>query len=401
MKKITVIAVILLFAGISFAQVVTKETKEKIKKVENGLIEFKFGPPDNTHDKKTYTLTERMAFYKVPGVSVAVIDNYKIVWAKGYGTINASTGIPVSTASYFEAASTTKMLVAAIVLHYVEKGILEVDADVNKYLKRWKIAENEFTKDKKVTLRLLLTHQSGLPSSNFPYEDGRIPSIVQVLKGELPAQNKPAVVEAVPGSKWNYSNIGYVVIQLILEDLTDRSFQEIVKEIIFNPLKMKNSTMVYPLKKEEQKKEALPHDKEGKVGQTSMHPTALAQGGLMTTPLDLAAFTVELMRAYNGVSNKIISKEMVQMMLHPEVDLDPAIFGVPLKEGLGVFIFNGEKTFSFGHPGDNYPGSTCWLMGAPSAGKGIVIMTNGANGLPVAMEIFNAVKKEYGWPAGL
>lgn len=121
----------------------------------------------------------------------------------------------------------------------------------------------------------------------------------------------------------------------------------------------------------------------------------------MTTPSDLARFTIELMRSYKGESNKILSKDAVNKMFHPEVDLDPAIFGVPLKEGLGVFIQSGYNVFSFGHPGDNYPGSTCWLMGVPSLGKAIVVMTNGANGLPIAMEIFNAVKKEYNWPAGL
>lgn len=401
MKNILFIIMALFCTGLNLAQMNNQQIQQKISKVENGLVEFKFGPPDNSQNQNTYSLSERMAFYKVPGVSIAVIDNNKIAWTKAYGVLNVDTGTPTTTQSYFEAASTTKMLTAAIVLHFVNKGLIDLDTDVNEYLKSWKVEENEFTKEKKVTLRLLLTHQSGLSSTNFPYEINRTPALIQVLKAETPAQNKPAIVEYVPGSKWQYSNIGYDVIQLLLEDISGKPLQQIFKEIIFKPLQMNFSTMNYPLEKTLQKSEALPHDKEGKVCEPSMHPSAIAHGGLMTTPNDLALFTIELMRAYSGQSNKILSKKMVLEMFHPELDLDPAIFGVPLKEGLGVFLQNTEQDFAFGHPGDNYPGSTCWQMGVPSLGKGVVIMTNSANGFPLAMEIFAAIKKEYNWPVGL
>lgn len=122
----------------------------------------------------------------------------------------------------------------------------------------------------------------------------------------------------------------------------------------------------------------------------------------MTTPSDLALFTIELMRAYRGESAKIMSKEMVRKMFQAEVDLDPAILGVPLKDGLGVLLFvNAEQKIVFGHPGDNYPGATCWQLGVPGTGQGVVIMTNGLKGNLLAMEIFGAIKKEYNWPAGL
>ena len=402
MKTITWAIVVLFCTAIGLAQGDNQLIQQRIIKIENGLVEFKFGPPDNAQTQKMLNLTERMAFYKVPGVSMAVINGNKIEWAKAYGNLNADSGMPVTTDSYFEAASTTKMLVAAAVLHFVGKGMLNLDKDVNNYLQSWKIPENDFTKTKKVTLRLLLSHQSGLPSTNFSYEDGKIPSVVRVLKGELPAQNKPALVEFEPGSKWQYSNIGYVVIQLLLEDLTGKPLPQILRETVFEPLKMKSSTLEYPLTKEWQKKEALPHNEEGKVCEPSMHPTALAQGGLMTTPSDLALFTIELMRAYRGESAKIMSKEMVRKMFQAEVDLDPAILGVPLKDGLGVLLFvNAEQKIVFGHPGDNYPGATCWQLGVPGTGQGVVIMTNGLKGNLLAMEIFGAIKKEYNWPAGL
>jgi CubicO group peptidase (beta-lactamase class C family) len=135
--------------------------------IENNLVEFNPGAGKEQPPKRA-TLSERMSHYKIPGVSIALINENKIEWAKSYGVINVESRVPVTKESFFEAASTTKMLVAATALHFVEKGLLDLDADVNNYLKSWKIPESDLTKEKKITLRLLLTHQSGLHSANFP-----------------------------------------------------------------------------------------------------------------------------------------------------------------------------------------------------------------------------------------
>jgi CubicO group peptidase (beta-lactamase class C family) len=143
-----------------------------IQNIENGLEEFNPGPPDPAKTLQKMKLSDRMAVHKIPGVSIAVIDGNKIEWAKSYGVLNAAGGAPVTTESIFQAASTTKMLVAAVVLHFVEKGLLDLERDVNTYLKSWKLPENDLTKEKKVTPRLIMTHQSGLPMTNFPHDDG-------------------------------------------------------------------------------------------------------------------------------------------------------------------------------------------------------------------------------------
>lgn len=239
-----------------------------------------------------------------------------------------------------------------------------------------------------------------MPMTNFGYDDNTIPSLVQVLAGAAPARNKPAQVESTPGSQWGYSNIGYVVIQILLEDVTGKPLARLMQESVFTPLHMKSSTLAYPLAGNLQKREAMPHDKEGKAGEPAMHPTALAQGGLVTTPSDLAKFTVELMRAFRGQSTKILSQKMVERMFHREAEIEAKWMGVPLGQGLGVFLNGQGRDFSFGHPGENFPGSTCWVTGIPSMGKGLVVMTNGAAGSMLAMEILAAVSQEYGWPAG-
>lgn len=376
------------------------QIKQKIQRIENGLIEFKPGTSDSAQPAEKMALSERMVFHKIPGVSIAVINDYKIDWTKAYGVIKAGRDTAVTTGTFFEAASTTKLLVSAIALGLVEQGKLNPDEDINKQLKSWKIPENHFTQERKVTLRLLLTHRAGLnrPEGGFSWEDSSSPTIVQVLKGELPARNQAAVIEYVPGTKWQYSNFGYIVIQLLLEDVLGKPLAQIARETVFESLGMKSSTLVYPLNAELKNKEAVPHDVEGKAHEPVMHPTALAQGGLITTPSDLARFAIELMRAYQGQSKRVLSQEMVRKMFHRELDLDPKILGVPLGAGLGVFLHGKGQHFSFLHPGDNYPGASCWLVGFPGSGKGAVIMTNGAKGNLLAMEILAAIANEYNWP---
>jgi CubicO group peptidase (beta-lactamase class C family) len=378
------------------------QIEQKIHRIENGLVEFSspgdmFQVDSSRNDLKT--LSDRMAHYKVPGVSIAVINDFKLEWAKPYGIIKAGSDKPVTTETYFQAASTSKLVTAAIVLHFVEQGILNLDEDVNKYLKSWKIPENDFTLEQPVTLRLLLTHQAGLPATNFPQqENAGDPTLVQVLKGELPARNKPAVVEYVPGTKWQYSNIGFVVIQQILEDVFEKPFNQIAQEMVFEPLEMKHSTFVYPLKPELQANEAMPHDAEGVLREPALPPTAVAHGGLITTPSELVLFTIELMRAYQGLSDRLMSKEMVWQMFHKELDLDPRMYDIPLGEGLGVILYGEGENFVFVHPGSNYPGMNCWLIGYPETGRGAVIMTNGAMGEVLAMEIIAAINREYNKP---
>ena len=373
---------------------------ERMHAVENGLVEFRPGAPTpDAQPPKLWTLADRMAVNKVPGVSIAVIDGNAIEWAKGYGVLKAGGSAAVTPKSFFEAASTSKAITAVLVMHFVEKGRLRLDEDVNVYLKSWKLPENEWTKEIKVTLRVLLTHQSGLPATNFPNDEkiGK-PTLLQVLKGEIPAQNKPAVVESVPGSRWKYSNIGYVVIQQILEDVAGKPFEQIAQEVLFRPLGMASSTFIYPLKRDLRSNEAVPHDNQGKPCEPEMPGGALAQGGLMTTPSDLARFAIELIRAYQGKPDQILFQQTVRRMFQKELDLDPRMFGFPLEEGLGVFLQGSGKDFSFLHPGGNDPGATSWLVGYPELGKGAVIMTNGAKGDLLSLEILPALAKTYGWP---
>ncbi|UCH84921.1 MAG: beta-lactamase family protein, partial [Candidatus Latescibacterota bacterium] len=272
----------------------------------------------------------------------------------------------------------------------------------NTKLRSWKIPENEFTATQKVTLHLLLTHQSGLnrPEGGFSWEEGSTPTLLQTLNGEAPAKNDPAAIVVLPGSRWEYSNFGYLVIQQLLEDVTGKPFVQIAQETVFVPIGMTSSTFALPLAPELAKNEAVPHDATGTAYDPDMHPNAVANGGLMTTPSDLALFTSELMLAFHGKSSRLLSKKMMQTMFASHVDIDPSVTGVPIGQGLGVMLYGDGAGFCFLHPGDNLPGASSWLIGWPDTGNGIVVMTNGAMGNLLAMEITAAFLRADASPTG-
>lgn len=402
-RLITTIAVLLLTCSCAHKGI-RAPIEQKISRIENGLIAFDLPSyipanlflPDSAQLVNRKTLTERMAFYKTPGASIAIISNNQLEWARAYGVMDAETGAPVTIETIFEAGSTSKLITAVMALHFVQEGLINLDQDVNDYLKSWRVPENEFTSKEKVTLRRLLTHQSGMPESAYDTdESGKYPTLIDVLNGVPPAVNAPAVPGWIPGSRWHYSNVAYNIIQLMLEDISGKSFQQIAEDLIFRPLDMKSSTFAYPLDAEKRKFEAMPHDAEGVSRKPLMHLTALSHGGLTTTPTDLAKFTAELMRSYQGESEVIIPQRMTKLMFQKACEIDQEQKPLPFSQGLGVFLLGEGRDLLFTHPGSNNPGLECWLIGWPERGIGAVVMTNGANGMFLEVEIINAIIAEY------
>ena len=162
---------------------------------------------------------------------------------------------------------------------------------------------------------------------------------------------------------------------------------------------MHNSTFSLPLPSALSENEAVPHDASGKAYIPALDPNAVAHGGMMTTPYDLALFAIELMKEYCGKSDKILSPEMAKKLFCNERKLDPSdMFGLSMSEGMGVFISGEGENISFLFPGSNAPGSECWIIGYPCSGKGIAIMANGEMGSLLAMEIIAAASTVYNWP---
>ncbi|QMW03305.1 serine hydrolase [Spirosoma foliorum] len=326
----------------------------------------------------------------VPGLSIAIIQDGKIVKAKGYGVIEKNGTTPVTPSTLFQAGSISKSVAAVGALYLTEKGQLSLDEDVNAKLKTWKVPENEFTKDKKVTLRGLLSHTTGLTVHGFPgYEVGKpIPSVVQILDGTSPA-NTPAVrVDFVPGTRWRYSGGGYTVMQQLMLDVTGQPFPQFMQKNVLGPLKMAESTYQQPLPADKAKTTATGHygDRNLVKGRWHIYPE-MAAAGLWTTPSDLARFAIGIQSSFAGKPGSVLSKSMTQQMLTDQKD----------KDGLGVFLEGEGSTMRFGHNGRD-EGFDAFMTAGAETGQGLVIMINANDNSRMMGLITEEVAKQYHWP---
>lgn len=379
------IAGLTIFFGISSAQKSAPET-DRIQRVENGLLPGVTIKGQNV----TMKLADRLAFYKVPGVSIAVISDGKLAWAKGYGVIEAGSTKSVTPETRFQAASISKPVAAMAALALVEQGKLSLDENVNAKLKAWQVPDNEFTKDEKVTLRRLVSHSAGLTVHGFRgyAAEESVPTTVQVLDGQKPANSAPVRVNVLPGSIWRYSGGGYTVMQQMLIDVTGKPFPKLMDELVFSKIGMHHSTYDQPLPKAWEAFGAVGHRANGEAikGRWHTYPE-MAAAGLWTTPSDLARFAIELQQSLKGKSNKVLSTAMTQQMLTKQKD----------NYGLGLSLGGREKVISFSHGGSN-EGFKCILFAYMETGQGAVVMTNGDRGSSLATEILRAIGREYGWP---
>src|SRR5580704_15234844 len=336
----------------------------------------------------TAKLADRMAALHVPGVSIAFIHDGKIEWARGFG-VTSIGGPPVTPETLFQAASISKPVAAMAVLRLVQLGKLSLDTDVNDYLKTWKLPANSFTGRTKITIRELLTHTAGLTVHGFAgyASDAALPTLVQVLNGEKPANSAPIRVDTEPGTIWRYSGGGYVIAQQLLQDVTGEPFPKLMHDTVLEPIGMTRSTYEQPLPKSRLAEVATPYRPDGQPvpGGPHVYPE-MAPAGLWTTPSDLARYAIEVQRSLSGLSNHVLSAAMVRQMLTPGLN----------HQGLGPGVGGSEKHPYFTHGGSN-EGYKCNLV-AYNDGDGVVIMTNGDNGGQLASEIQRSVAREYGWP---
>jgi CubicO group peptidase (beta-lactamase class C family) len=361
------------------------EVEQHIQHIQAAIL-----PPALTKGEMPATtrLADRMAALHVPGVSIAVIHDGTIEWARGFG-VTRTGGPAVTPDTLFQAASISKPVTALAVLQLAESGKLDLDAAVNQYLKTWKVPANSFTEKAKVTLRELITHTAGMTVHGFPgYASGAArPTEVQVLNGEKPA-NTPAIqVDTTPGTLWRYSGGGFVVTQLLLEDVTGLTFPKLMHDIVLGPIGMTRSTYEQPLPQNRMGEAAMPYRQNGNAvpGGPHVYPE-MAPAGLWTTPSDLARYAIEVQKALAGKSNRVLSAAMAREMLKPGMS----------NWGLGVGIGGSTEHPYFRHSGAN-EGFQCDLV-AYNSGNGAVIMTNSDSGGQLASEVLRTIAYEYKWP---
>jgi CubicO group peptidase (beta-lactamase class C family) len=355
----------------------------QIKRVERGLL-----PAVLIKGDPSWSIEERMKHWKVPGLSIAVVKDFKVEWARSYGIKDIETNEPVTTETLFQAGSISKPVAAMVALKRVQDGKLSLDENINSKLQTWKLPDNEFTAKKKVTLANLLSHTGGTTVHGFPgYAAGaKIPTLPQVLDGTEPANTEAVRVNMEPGTKFRYSGGGTTIAQLAIMDIEKKPYPQIAAETVLGPLKMANSTYSQPLPDEWRKKAASGHHRDGSLvaGKIHVYPE-MAAAGLWTTPTDLAKFAIEVQLSYAGRSNKILTKELTEKMVTPFME----------DVGLGFFIDKRGNAIYFGHDGAD-EGFRAQLLMNREKGYGAVIMVNSDNG-QIMPEVLRSIAREYNW----
>ncbi len=337
------------------------------------------------------TIAQLMQEHGVPGMSVAVIRDFEIHWAKGYGVADVETGAGVDTETLFQAASISKPVAAMASLKAVQDGLFSLDDDVNDILESWALDGGDLTRLHPVTPRSLMSHASGLGDGfGFPgYEPGDpLPSVVQILDGREPSNVGPVLMERPPMTFMEYSGGGVTVQQLALSDARGRPFEEIVRADVLEPIGMGRSTFEQPLPPSLDGNAARAHDENGRSMGPKWHVyPELAAAGLWTTPSDLARFAIEVQRSVAGASGRVLSRAMAQEMVNP-VGVGPYAVGFSVGQ-------IGEGWY-FRHGGSNW-GFRATLLAHKVKGYGLVVMTNGSRGGPLMAEVARRIQEAYEW----
>ncbi len=333
-----------------------------------------------------YALAERTRYYRVPAVSIAVIDHYRVAWTYAAGLRDVTSNAAASTATLFQAASMSKPVAAAGILELFEAKQLNLDADVNTMLTSWHVPPPPGNSPERVTMRRLLSHSAGINVHGFVgYDrDAPLPSLVQVLDGAPPANSEPIRVTMVPGAATQYSGGGTSIAQQLAVDSSGEPFPDFMRQTLLSPLGMTSSTFDQPLPETLAARAAHGYYADGKPVHRGWHvyPT-MAAAGLWTTPSDLAAFVVAIQNALRGRAKPPIDATVAREMTTRASD----------GFGLGPEVLPGY----FAHNGAN-EGFQGVFIGLDEGGEGIVVMTNSDNGLLLADEIVHSVAKAYDWP---
>jgi CubicO group peptidase (beta-lactamase class C family) len=378
----------LLFVFLATFLLKANSQNAKIEQFEKNLFEVKdliFA--DTLYPR--FTLQDRMSFYKVPSVSIAVIENGKIVWAKAYGYADTEKKTLANQNTIYQVASISKSLTGFSIMQLVQSNRLSLDVDIRQYLKSWQFPENDLSKGQSITLKNLLSHTAGLSTRGFMgYKSSEIiPTINQVLNGEKPANNEAVKSIFQPGTQYQYSGGGYTIIQKILLDNIDKDYNKLMQKMLLQPLQMNNSRYAVRLPKDISNY-ALAYDANMKPveGKYYAYPD-YAAGGLWSTATDIAKFVIAVQNSFvKGTT--LLDKKYAKQMLTPVLE-DYAL-------GFGIQEKGGEKYFW--HEGECY-GFRSLYYGSLTEGNGVVILTNAypENGRPFVHEVLNSIAVTYGW----
>lgn len=357
----------------------------KLDQISNGLAQ---AIRIEGRETEFFTLKERMAHYNVPGISIAYMENHKVVWTLTEGVTDKVSMRPVDENTVFQAASISKPTFATVLMKYRENSPLDLDAPVNSLLKSWQLPSHEWSEAKPVTLRRLLSHSAGTTVHGFGgYAAGdAVPDIIGVLEGTEPSNSPAVFVDLEPSTQFRYSGGGTTLAQLVLQDQSDIALPELAKTLIFDPLGMTHSGFIQPLSGPLAQNAAVPYDGKGEAIEGGAHTyRTMAAAGLWTTPSDLMRLSAAMQLSLNGETGSIMSQSSAKEMM--------TIQQAPV--GIGYFL-EGEDVTTFSHGGSN-AGFRAHFIAHIEGGDGMAIMTNSDSGSALINEIMIRIGEVYGW----
>jgi CubicO group peptidase (beta-lactamase class C family) len=314
-----------------------------------------------------------MRAYDIPGASIALVRGGKTVWTKAYGYADLETGRRMTTDTYLRVQSISKPVTAWGVMKLVEQGEIDLDCPVEQYLKDWRFPESRYAVGQ-ITVRQLLSHRAGLPLGDIfnryaPTEV--LPSLQESL-------TKEAVLMRDPGTAFFYSNTGYNLLELLIEEVTGRDFTEYMEHEILRPLGMQHATFSWS----EALEPPVPfgYDLNGRAVPVYVYPEK-GSGGLFATVGDIATFVAAGMPDFSQ-DHPVLSPESILALYAPaakELGIYSLVFDA---YGLGHYVeelANGHVAVSHGGQG------TGWMThfhSVPEKGDGIVILTNSQRSWP-------------------
>lgn len=335
---------------------------------------------DKFADYLNENIPQLMSNFNVPGLNISLIKNYKKVWSKAFGYADVETKREMTTDTYCRLESISKSVTAWGIMKLAEQKKIKLDEPVTNYLQNWTFPPSEYSTEK-ITILQLLTHTSGLTLGNI----GVIYSPTDILPSLQQSLTENALLFQEPGTSFSYSNTGYHLLELLIEEVTGQTFEEFMRKEILLPLGMNKSTFIWSEKF--YPPVANGYDLKGTPIPVYIYPEKAA-GGLFSTIEDLGNFVIAGMSKYNKDSNNVLSLQSIDEMYDSYVK--PGQYSLAFDYyGFGHFIEKlpaGKKAIAAGGQG------TGWMThfhSVPETGDGIIILTNSQRSWPLFAYILN------------
>lgn len=348
-------------------------------------------------DGTQQTYEQLLAANNMAGLSLAVIDNYKVVYSRVAGVKEYGMKEKVSESTAFSAGSISKPVTGIIAAMLAEKGILKLDAPISKYLKRWKLPKSSFTQHKSITISHLLSHTAGTTQTGFSHYSlgNNIPTPIESLNGEKTPEREQAIsLVSEPGSKWKYSGGGFVIVQIAIEDVTGKPFAQLAEEMLFKPLGMYHTTMYQHGHVKFLNDVAKAHVQLKVVGNGIPILPQLTAAGMWSNSVDLAKLVIDFQKALSNKKSNVISSWVAKKTTQVQTINKTGGWG------LGWMRFRADANLDwFSHSGYN-KGIGGLIMATMHDGRAIIVFGNGhhyPSRVPTINTIVNSTIKTLNW----